>query len=628
MSYARLMAAWLALMLCAGTWAQEPSVRIAQEDWTTARELTHRAPWTGWLTTEMKRVDQWMQVQRDDTTWTAGWAHDFIDSATGAFIPWTPTTDCRRYGAVNTRMFSACLMMQRTRNIEEALNAARLGTLKDDDRYRTWAAAQLDTYRAIYQAGRRADGGALFVDLLAEATATFALANSVRLLRPKVSADQAEGWCQDLLRPMANAMLQARRNASNITVWYDSAAAIVAMTCGDASLQQAALKERPFGLWAVLDTGLSSDGFWYELSPQYQAYVASALTQLLIHASVTEQASHVQPLWPLLRKMLLASAAMGMGGGESPILNDMNKTVRAPNDDTLREALRVLPSRQGIEATRNDWTALLDPVTARTTDLDVAVPGGSAWVEGARTLMLRSNGWFGALRGGQLAPFHVHQDTLSIELKHGSTWLFRNSVTPGYGSELQRNFYKLAAAVSTPMVDGNGTSNWLRPLASWSVETSQVSAKLTSFAKDVTVDRTLSVEPTGNLRDTVTFSTGAAPRVFSQLYHSDCVLPEFPVRNAARTVQRVSRYLLNWEALAEGTSEWTTKMDCNGETFVTTVTASRPFAVWRANGPALGPARRRMALLVELEPGGTGSITVTHQPSEAARATAQHTVMP
>jgi hypothetical protein len=351
---------------------------------------------------------------------------------------------------------------------------------------------------------------------------------------------------------MAHAMLQARRNASNITVWYDSAATIVAMTCGDAPLQQAALEDRPFGLWAVLNTGLSSDGFWYELSPQYQAYVASALTQLLIHASVTGHASQVQPLWPVLRKMLLASAAMGMGGGESPILNDMNKTVRAPHDDTLREALRVVPSRQGFEAARIDWSALLDPVPPRATDLDVTAPGDSAWVDGTRTLMLRSNGWFGALRGGQLAPFHVHQDTLSIELKHGSTWLFRNSVTPGYGSELQRNFYKLAAAVSTPMVDGNGTSNWLRPVASYRVEPALVSAKQTSFAKEVTVDRTLSVDPSGAARDAVLFTTSSAsPKVFSQLYHTDCTLPDAPaVGDATPPQPKISPYLQDWEVIA------------------------------------------------------------------------------
>jgi hypothetical protein len=509
---------------------------------------------------------------------------------------------------VNSKLFSACLVMQRTYNIQSTQAAARMGQLRGDNRYLDWAAAQLDIYRQIYLTNTDRTRGAMFIQLLDEATVTTALTDSVRLLRPYVGDSRAGAWCRDLLKPMAYAMLGARQQASNITVWYDVAAAMAGMECGDLTLVQEAQGNSTFGLSKLFDVGLSGDGFWYELSPQYQAYVTQALTQVLVSASLHNETARFQPLWPRLQSMLLAPNALGLGNNEGPLINDANKAGVFPDPGLFLETRRVLSTQLGLRlaASTLGWPQLLDPPSSPAASaLPMSTDTSTRWVDGARSLVLRDGAWAGVLRGGQLATFHAHQDTLSIELKHGNTWLFRNSVTPGYGSELQRNFYKLAAAVSTPLVDGNGTSNWFRPLASYRAEQGLVSAKLTAFAKDVNVDRTLSVDATGALRDVATFSTTETlARVFAQLYHSDCVLPDFaPPSNKASSVQKVSPYLLNWEVLSQKKKFLSFRMTCDGKTFLTTLSASRPFSLWRANGPALAPARRRMALLVELDPG-------------------------
>lgn len=591
--------------------------RVATEDWSYARTAAQQSPWKDWVAQERIRLDNWMAVPRDNPLWNAGWAHDFIDPKTGAFIPWTPSTNCLLYGAVNTTMFSACLMTQRTYNITTTLSATRMGQLTGDNRYLDWAAAQLDIYRQIYLSHTDRTRGALFIQLLDEATVTASLTDAVRLLRPYVGDARAAAWCSDMLKPTAGAMLGARKQLSNITAWYNVSAAMAAMECGEPALLQEALDNTAFGLTKLLTTGLSGDGFWYELSPQYQAYVTSALSRLLVSASLHGEVARLQPVWPQLQAMLRAPNALALGDGEGPITNDMNKAGGFPNTTLFLEARRVITSQLGSQAagTAFDWPQLLDPPWSAMADNMATVDTASKWVPGARTLVLRQKDWSGLIRGGQLATFHAHQDTLSIELKYGSTWLFRNSVTPGYGSDLQRNFYKLAAAVSTPLVNNNGTSNWFRPLDSYTVAPAQVSAKQSQFASGVTAERNLTVDGAGALRDTVTFTTtDTTSRVFAQLYHSDCTLPDFPAPTTSTAIQKVSPYLLNWETLGKKTKYWTLRLSCNGKTFVTTVSASRAFTPWRANGPALGPARRRTALLFEMDPGTSASMVYTIVP--------------
>jgi hypothetical protein len=51
-------------------------------------------------------------------------------------------------------------------------------------------------------------------------------------------------------------------------------------------------------------------------------------------------------------------------------------------------------------------------------------------------------------------------------------------------------------------------------------------------------------------------------------------------------------------------------MRCGEQEFALAISGSRPLRVWRGESPALSPPRRRMALFVELERGGSGWISV------------------
>jgi hypothetical protein len=595
-----------------------------------ATQLATQAPWDAWVKQESDALRSWMAVPRDDPRWQAGWAHDLVDPKTGAFLKWTPGMDCQQFGTESSRTFRACIFMQRQHNIAMTLTAARLYRLTGNTEFAEWAMAQLAIYQTIYTAPRTGgswSSGKLFLQVLDESTVAASLADSVRLLQGHAPADRVAGWCSNLLLPMGSAMLGAQRELHNVAVWHSVGASIMALECGDAAMLQSA-SEGPFGLLNLLRTGVSPDGFWFELSPQYQSYVATALTDLLTAASVRGEAGRFGEVGGYLQGLLLAPSAVAFGGGDGPTINDLNRQVQVPDLALAKRARRVMPTDVGIAESQKSpgWNELLDPVTAWPVPLKYPVFDASAasstWVAGLKSLYLKDDGWVALLRAGQGARFHAHQDALSVELKYGNTWVLRNSVTPAYGSELQRTFYKLAAAHSVPLVNGQGSSNWFKPVSRTRTDGNAVSAEFEGFSKDVTVTRALSVDGNRRFTDSVTFKPTPGIKTTANttgvLYHSDCTvaapLPAQPPE-AGVAPPAFSKHITNWSLMHTGSALTSLTLACGQQQFLFAVSGARPFRIWRGESPALAPARQRTAIYIELEAGDGGWLSTSLSPS-------------
>lgn len=590
--------------------------RKAGENWESARRLVASDPeWKRWLEAETATVSEWMTAARDAEDQEAGWIHDFQEEGSGAFKAWTPATDCNAAGARGSRERTACVALRRHRHIQMTLAAARLANLTGERKYADWAAAQLDMYARMVgnRSAVKRNGAVLFRQGLDEANLVPALADSVRLLRPFAGSAKADTWCAGLLQPLAGGLLGAQKQVHNIAVWYSSAAAIAGMECGDGALLGQA-QQGQWSLPALLEQGASPDGFWFELSLGYQNYVVRALNEVMLAAAVRGMSAQF-PSLPEFSRALLAGPMKVRFGADAPTINDSNRYLHIPDAALLKSLRRILPTAAGVQQARanRDWDLLLDPPRAADTliELEGASAAGGAEIPGLKSLFLRSRDWQALLRAGQKAPFHAHQDTLTLELKYGDTWLFRNSVTPAYGSELHKKFYKLALAHNTPLVDGLGVSNWFGQPARTEASANSIAAEFKSFQRGTLVRRTLTVDGP-NIEDRLDFTgSGARPGSVGAIYHTDCTVER---ENAQSTSIKLPDtpgfgYLSPNARWQESAGDWPALLKCGARRFRLVVRASAPLTVTLAAAPALAPPRKRTALLVTVD-GGADNTTL------------------
>lgn len=599
--------ACLACVASAPFAADELRVRQAGEDWAGARDRINRdAGWRDWLQKETRSIESWMARERDREDYVAGWIHDLQEDTTGAFEADPSASGCDLHGATDAKR-AACVALLRHRNIRMMHSAARLATLTGSQAAAQWAAAQLDMYARLHVRQEKPGMPVLFRQGLDEANAIPALADTIRLLRPTAGSGAAMHWCTDLMLPMAHGLMTAQQEAHNVAVWHSAAAAIAALECDDPDLLIQALQGE-WSLVRLLETGTSADGYWLELSLGYQNYVVQAMHEALLAAGLRGKGDLLQATHARLTALLASPMRIQFRGDEGPTVNDSNKHPRIPDKDFLRLVRRTLPTSIGNAAARLEpgWESLLDP-PGKGAELPAPPGEGGIEVAGLKSLMLRENGWQALLRAGQGERFHAHQDILGIELKYGDTWIFRNSVTPAYGSVLHRDYYKRALSHNTPLVNGLGVSNWFSRPADKESGERDIGAGFNAFHRGVGVRRHLHAEGpvfTDRLQFT---SHDLSGNRYGAIYHTDCALSEMPPASDAAPLPDSTGYkYLQPVATWHSDDAWAARLTCGTQAFRLSVTGSGAFALSKLSAPALAPARRRTALLFDMGSEGDG----------------------
>lgn len=610
-------------ILTALAWSSSPAsavgslhVRQAVENWDDARaRVSQDDDWREWLQRESQRIEAWMAVERDREDLVAGWIHGFQDEATGAFRAAPQDAGC---GAIagDEGAFAGCVALLRHQNIRMLQAAARLATLTGSQAPAQWAAAQLDMYVRLLAAQTKPGMPVLFRQGLDDANALPPLADAIRLLRPVTGTAQAGQWCEKLLLPIARQLMSAQREVHNVAVWYSSAAVIAAMECGDQALLTQALQ----GTWslpALLATGTSTDGFWFELSLGYQNYVVQAVHEALLAAALRGGGAALEAVHTPAVSLVASPTRVQFPGGDGPTINDSNRHPRIPDAAVLLRVRRTLPTAEGTAAAQQerDWDSLLDPPSAAPA-LPAGPGDGGMKIPGLKSLLLRDAPWQTLLRAGQGERFHAHQDILSFELKHGQTWIFRHSVTPAYGSPLHRDYYKRAPAHNTPLVDGLGTSNWFAQPAALDTGARHVAATFKSFQRGMQVQRRLQTT-SGVFTDRLQFSADSgAGNTPGAIYHTDCTLAGAPAPSAAIALPATPGFShMQVTASWRTDGNWVARLECGGQNFVLRVAASGPFGLSQLSAPALGPPRKRAAIFIALAAAGSGWIELQLEPA-------------
>ena len=196
------------------------AIRRPEENWAAAKSRAQQADWAKWLGEARGSLDRWMVLQREDPTKPVGWAHDYVDPKTGAFLTWSPDSAPPPPGT-SDKIRAAWAMEVRAYNIGQILEAARLYRLLGEVRYRDWAVAQLDAYAANYSTLplQNWHGQAhLFNQALDEAVYGFQLIEVVRLLRQDTPRETLDHWQRGLFEPMVGNLMRSEKSGNNIAV--------------------------------------------------------------------------------------------------------------------------------------------------------------------------------------------------------------------------------------------------------------------------------------------------------------------------------------------------------------------------------------------------------------------------
>jgi hypothetical protein len=326
-----------------------------------------------------------------------------------------------------------------------------------------WAAEQLDFYADNYLRWplQSWNGRARMMgQALDEATACVALIDTVRLLRESVTVERLETWRRRLFVPMAENLTSAYQGNNNISLWTRVAMALIALEFEDETLLSRAL-DGDQGIYRLLESSVTTDGFWKEGSFSYQAYVVTALTPLLRTAGFKGKSVLVRQAANDAGRMLLSPIILRFPDGTLPAIGDARSGTPAIDRGLFEHVRRVLPTSIGaIEASlRPSWDALLDPPTAPPGP--TAIPAViSAHFPSLRAALLKDGNWQIFLHYGQATGFHAQAEALNAEIVHAGQYLLRDPGTVAYGSDLHQNFYRTAAAHAIPLIDGIGQEGW------------------------------------------------------------------------------------------------------------------------------------------------------------------------
>lgn len=581
--------------------------REAREDWLRARQLSDSDPrWKSWVKERTRELDTWMGKPRDKAGRVAGWVHDYVERKTGKLLKWSPKDPEPAEEGGREKFHAAWIAYNRIYNIARVQDAARLFRLTGADRYRDWAASQLDFYADAYSGFplQTWNGRArLMTQSLDEAKHGLILLEAARLLRGSVAEDRRAHWRDRLFLPMAENLRQSSSGDHNIAVWHAVAITLVGLEFGTPALADFGKRDE-MGISKLLSRAVSPDYFWHEMTLSYQDYVVEALCQLFIGASLRGRLGEFKrELW-IAQNLLIAPVVVRFSNGDAPTLNDSPPRRKTPNLKRWRDSRRVLPTAIGlIEAQgKLGWNNLLDPPEPDPNRTDLP-PVVSRRVPGLDGVLIRKGDWQAFLRYGQGARYHAQQESLTYELQYKNVWLLRDSGTVGYGSPLHREYFRRAVAHNVPLVDGDGQQPWpsVGQVDLFDPDGAGITVSHAEYRRKVTASRKLAVIGDEFVDEIRIARKDRSPKALGFVLNTGCSVSA-PGAEASAGLRlpdtQPFRRWQNWAAFRMP-ERWTVTLDCQGQRFALQVQGDRDQRVFVGTVPDSTAPYTRNGLYVE-----------------------------
>lgn len=353
--------------------------------------------------------------------------------------------------------------------------AALIGSISGDQKYVDVARRYLLDYARRYRSFPRHDNGGnteknrdaghVFSQILDESVWLIHVVQGYDLIRNVLSEDDRRTICEGLLRPAADLIYRRddypRHILGNHQCWHLSAYALAALVLGDVKYVREAQKGLS-GWEYQLQTGILSDGCWYEGAWGYHFYTMSSLMPYF-----TALDNLGEPPPDIFRRMFDPPFGQMTPDGRLPAVNDSAR-------------VRFSPGAQA-ELYERAWTWWRDPVfgwwvsqkprrsmeyalwgTPVPKGLEVKPPV-SCNFEASGFAVLRSRSVLAkgvmpdnyvALDYGPHGGWHGHYDKLNLLVwGRGEMWA-EDPGCIGYGNPLHWGWYRSSLAHNTLVVDG------------------------------------------------------------------------------------------------------------------------------------------------------------------------------
>lgn len=600
--------------------------RTASENWANARLLAaNDRVWASWLGSRRDLLGKWFGQARDRVDLIAGYPNDLVDAQTGAAVPWTYDMAEPPAGttAAEVKYKSAWVAINRQYNISRTLDAARFYKLSGDLTLAETAARQLDFYANNYANWplRTAIGNARMLgQSLDEAVSALEMLQAANALTAYATPQRQALWRDGLFKPMAvNLQTYAYGALNNINLWCSTAVAAIGMQYKDATLL-AAGTTGPKGVNAVLATGVTRDGIWFEGSFAYNDYVLFALARLFDLAAQNGRADLVQSYVNQVQSMLLAPTLFKFDDGTLPMVSDTRSPVAPVDIGTHLALYRHVPTTFGMQAatTTRTWDTLLDAPTAgvKTTALPTAQ---SRHAEDTRMALLRQGDWQLFVHYGQKTINHAQEEALSYDLAQGTTSISRDAGTAtSYSSAQHADYFSKGVGNNVPLIDGQGQEQW----APGVVQTFDATAGVLdvshpTYRHDVSVSRRFQLGSAGltELTRLNLVPPQTAARRLGVMFNTACGVaitdPRAGLGTSAAAPSGSPGFAL-WSQVQRYNVQatWSAVLTCAGKPYALTVSTAAPHTAYSATAPNTPLPATRNALYVEAS--GTDVSFQTH----------------
>ncbi|MBR2801481.1 MAG: alginate lyase family protein [Erysipelotrichaceae bacterium] len=415
------------------------------------------------------RLKQMNKEFTDDPRWISGWMHHYVCPDCSSTLQFSGDLKeyfqdrfvCPHCGkTVSGEDYrKAWIYIYRQKHAEQIIDAA---VWKKDPAVLYSLIRYIDFYARHYEDfpmhGDRVGKGKIMSQSLDEAVFGMNLLRAVYYTADVLPEEKFLQWYRKLFLPMAEFLLPQEERIHNIAVWVHCFAGMVGAVFRDPQLTERAL-EGEYGLRQQFAEGLTKDGLWREGSLHYHYYTLEALTYLC-------EVCHDEELLRTLLRMYKAPLSLSFDGYHLPSLNDgwypldlshyaRQITVAAAftGDSDLKEQVNKIRN--------NDPEVLRDPallpVKERSAPIIQAEEEKHEIRFNERVAMLRGPVPM-LLKSGSQVGTHLHRDALSIVIDG-----FSNDLgTPGYGSPINKDWYRCSLAHDTVSIDGAQTGDWLQ----------------------------------------------------------------------------------------------------------------------------------------------------------------------
>jgi hypothetical protein len=460
--------------------------RAPREDWEGARRRAAASPaWKKWTDEQRAAADAWMTRNRDRAGWEAGWNHEFISPADGAWLVWTEDVPGEDTAFVKSRsgekiavsekdtpkIFRAWVGAFRKQHALEMGNIASVYQFTGDKRYAEWVCSQLDFYAANYDSwgrgvAQRKDSH-LGYQSLDDAVIVSRLVEAARLVfdSPAATPARRRAWLDQLFRPEVELLNRSRQVIHNIALWQRATQAQVALLYRDETLLEQAMGGR-FGLREQIRRGVTSDYLWAEQSMGYNDFVVMATAPLFTFAGLVGQADRIREEAAIVQNLMLAPLLLRFPDGTLPNPSDNGERPRAPSG-WLARACRVWPTPLGLAlASRSgerSWESLLDPpekITGFETASAAPPPVVSRSMESTRFALLKQGRWQVFFHYGQLLESHYQSEALNWSASFDGVDISHDPGNVGYGAQSTKWYYRRGLNHNVPLIDGEGQRAW------------------------------------------------------------------------------------------------------------------------------------------------------------------------